>query len=118
MATAQVSASRHPTSRATGFSGGSSCLAVRHVMTARRRTSPGQSAASGLVPYHADAGIRSYGAGTSLRYEWSAAWTTLGYVEYTHLAHTPAESPLIDTRGTPELFTFGLGAKYSFYANW
>ena len=79
---------------------------------------PHQSAISGLAPYHANAGLRSYGAGTSLRYKWSDAWTTLGYVEYTHLATSAANSSLIDDRGSADMFTVGIGAKYSFYANW
>ena len=93
-------------------------LADETFMASYYGVTPAQSATSGLAPYHANAGIRSYGAGTSLRYKWSDAWTTLGFVEYTHLATTPSESPLIDERGSPDLFTVGLGAKYSFYANW
>jgi hypothetical protein len=40
---AQISASGQLTSRAIGFSGGSSCFVVRHVVTAARRTAAAAS---------------------------------------------------------------------------
>ena len=80
--------------------------------------SASQSTTSGLSAYHAQAGLRSYGAGTSARYKWSDAWTTLGFVEYTRLASEAGNSPVIDDRGSANQFTVGIGAKYSFFANW
>lgn len=109
----------HPGSERFTFTAGPRLsLADTSFMNAYYGITPQQSANTGLAPYHANAGVRSYGAGTSLRYKWSDAWTTLGYVEYTHLSNAASDSPLIDSRGTGDMFTVGIGAKYSFHANW
>lgn len=80
--------------------------------------SPIQAAQSGLPGYKADAGIRSYGAGVSARYQISDNMIAMGYLEYQRLAGSAAETPLVDDRGSPDQFTVGLGLKYSFRAPW
>ena len=92
-------------------------IADQEFMESYYGVSPSQSVTSGLGVYHPKGGVRSFGAGTSLRYQWNDRWTTLGYVEYTHLGQIPGDSPLIDDRGTQDQITVGLGVKYDFYVN-
>jgi len=79
-----------------------------------------QSAASGvsffppLAVYSATGGLYSYGAGAQVRYFWSPQWATHALVEYERLTGSVADSPLVTQRGSPNQFTFGLGATYSF----
>jgi len=108
----------HPfNDRFTATAGPRISFADQQFMESYYGVSPSQAATAGLTSYHPSAGLRSFGAGTSLRYKWSDAWTTLGFVEYTHLANIAGQSPLIDDRGTQEQFTVGLGVKYNFYIN-
>ena len=108
----------HPAARWTATAGPRISFASQSFMNSYYSVSANQAAASGLRQYDAGAGLRSYGAGASLRYQWSDAWTTTAFVEYTRLAPNAAESPLIDERGSPDQVTVGIGAKYSFYVNW
>ena len=73
-----------------------------------------QSALSGLPVYDAKGGVRSYGAGLQGRYHWTRQWATHAFVEYERLAGDAKNSPIISTRGTPDQWTFGFGATYSF----
>ncbi len=81
---------------------------------------PAQSAAStvsglpALPVYHADGGFYSYGAGSQVEYFASPQWATYGYVEYERLTGSAADSPLVTQRGSPNQFTFAMGARYSF----
>ena len=77
-----------------------------------------QAATAGLTAFKASAGLRSYGAGTSARYQWTDDLTSLAYFEYTRLSGSAGESPLIDTRGSPNQYTLGLGLKYQFHVDW
>ena len=72
------------------------------------------AAARGLPEYSAKAGLRSYGAGSMLKYTWSDHWTTMGFVEYQRLAGAAGDSPLIDLRGTENQVSVGVGATYTF----
>ena len=107
-----------PTARWTATAGPRVSFADQTFMDEYYSIDAAQSATSGLAQYKADAGLRSYGAGVSARYKWSDAWTTMGFVEYTRLAKNAADSPLIDDRGSPDMFTVGIGAKYSFHVDW
>lgn len=108
----------HPfNTRWTATAGPRLSIADQEFMESYYGVTPTQSNTSGLSVYHPKAGVRSLGAGSSLRYQWNDAWTTLGYIEYTHLGHIPGESPLIDERGSQDQVTVGLGAKYNFYFN-
>lgn len=107
-----------PDARWTATAGPRLSLADQAFMDAYYSINAVQAAKSGLAQYAASPGVRSYGAGASVRYKWSDTWTTMGYVEYTRLANVAAESPLIDERGSPDQVTVGLGAKYSFHVDW
>ena len=72
------------------------------------------AAARGLPAYNAQAGLRSYGAGSMFKYKWSDNWTTMSFVEYQRLAGSAGNSPLIDLRGTENQVSVGLGATYTF----
>jgi len=67
-----------------------------------------------LTVYHAGGGLYSYGAGTQLEYFFNPQWAAHGFVEYERLTGSAADSPLVTQRGSPNQFTFGLGATYSF----
>jgi outer membrane protein len=67
-----------------------------------------------LTAYNASGGIYSYGAGTQLEYFFSPQWSAHGLVEYQRLTGSAADSPLVTQRGSPNQYTFGLGATYSF----
>ena len=70
--------------------------------------------ARGLPEYSAKAGLRSFGAGSMLKYKWSDHWTTMGFVEYQRLAGSAGNSPLIDLRGTENQVSVGVGATFTF----
>ncbi len=76
--------------------------------------SAAQAVASGLPAYSATGGFYSYGAGGKVEYFWSPQWETHGFVEYERLTDSAADSPLVTERGSPNQFTFGVGATYSF----
>jgi len=72
---------------------------------------------SGLPPlpaYNASGGLYSYGAGTQVLYRFGSDWEIHGFVEYQRLTGSAADSPIVTVRGTPNQFTYGLGATYSF----
>lgn len=75
---------------------------------------PLQSLRSGLPVYTAGGGIRSYGAGAQLRYQFAPQWAAHTYVEYERLAEDAANSPLVSLRGSRDQVTLGLGVAYSF----
>ena len=104
----------HPADRWTVTGGPRLSLADQAFMDGYYGVTANQAATAGLTQYKADAGLRSYGAGTSARYQWSDDVTTLAYIEYQRIAGSAGESPLIDNRGSTDQFTFGLGLKYSF----
>ena len=81
---------------------------------------PAQSAGStvaglpALPVYHASGGFYSYGAGTQAEYFFNTQWAAHVFVEYQRLTGSAADSPLVIQRGSPDQFTFGLGATYAF----
>ncbi len=76
--------------------------------------SPTQSAATGLPTYAATGGLYSYGAGGQLEYFWNRQWSAHAIVEYERINGSPANSPLVIVRGSPNQLTLGVGATYSF----
>ena len=72
------------------------------------------AAARGWPAFDAKAGLRSFGAGSMIKYAWSNQWTTTAFVEYQRLAGSAGDSPLIDLRGTENQVSVGLGASYTF----
>jgi outer membrane protein len=79
-----------------------------------------QSANSGvaglpiLPVYRAGGGLYSYGAGGMVQYTFNPQWTVHALVEYERLTSSVGDSPLVTQRGSPDQFTYGLGATYSF----
>jgi MipA family protein len=73
-----------------------------------------QSAASGLPIFDAKGGIRSFGAGTQARYQWTPQWATHAFLEYERLSGDAAGSPLVTQRGSPDQLTIGFGATHAF----
>jgi outer membrane protein len=67
-----------------------------------------------LPVYHAGGGLYSYGAGGQVEYFLDPQWAAHGFVEYQRLTGSAADSPLVIQRGSPNQFTFGLGATYAF----
>jgi outer membrane protein len=67
-----------------------------------------------LPVYHASGGLYSYGAGGQVEYFFNPQWATYSYVEYERLTGSAADSPLVIQRGSPDQFTFAVGARYSF----
>jgi outer membrane protein len=67
-----------------------------------------------LPVYHAGGGLFSYGAGTQVEYFFNPQWSTHALFEYQRLADGAAGSPLVTQRGSPNQYTFGVGATYSF----
>lgn len=73
-----------------------------------------QSAATGLPVYNATGGFYSYGAGGQIEYFFNRQWQVHALVEYERITNSAANSPLVTMRGSPNQFTFGLGATYTF----
>jgi len=73
-----------------------------------------QSAASGLPIFDSRGGSHSAGAGAQIRYQFDPKWEAHAYVEYERLLGDAAASPLVTERGSPNQFSFGVGASYSF----
>jgi MipA family protein len=67
-----------------------------------------------LTAYNAGGGLYSYGAGTQVQYTFNPTWTAHAFVEYQRLEGSAADSPLVTARGSPNQWTYGLGATYSF----
>lgn len=74
---------------------------------------PAEAAASGLSPYNAGGGFYSWGAGGQVEYFWNSRWQTHALLEFERISGSAADSPLVTIRGSPNQFTFGLGATYS-----
>jgi outer membrane protein len=67
-----------------------------------------------LPVYKAGGGLYSYGAGGQIEYFFSPQWSVHALTEYERLTGSAADSPLVIQRGSPNQFTFGIGATYSF----
>lgn len=73
-----------------------------------------QSAASGLPLYNTTGGFYSYGAGGQIEYFFNPQWSAHTLVEYERITGSAADSPLVTQRGSPNQFTVGIGATYTF----
>jgi MipA family protein len=93
-------------------------FADKNFMQSYYGVTPSEAATTGIAAYKASAGLRSYGAGTSARYQITDDMTALAFVEYQRLAGVAGESTLIDNRGSTDQVTVGLGLKYSFRVDW
>lgn len=76
---------------------------------------PTEAIANRMVsPYDAKAGVKAVGAGAALRYDWSQAWATTGYLRYDRLVSNAAGSPIVRRLGSPNQWTLGLQVEFSF----
>ena len=72
------------------------------------------SGLAALPVYNASGGLYSYGTGGQVEYFFNQQWSAHTLMEYERLTGSAAESPLVTQRGSPNQFTFGVGATYSF----
>lgn len=72
------------------------------------------SANSGLPAYNAGGGLYSWGLGGQVEYFLNSTWQTHALVEFERISGSAADSPLVTIRGSPNQFTFGVGATYTF----
>jgi outer membrane protein len=73
---------------------------------------PGESVASGLRAFDPKGGLYSAGVGGSAKFQWSASWAMLGYVQVDRLLGDAQDSP-ITALGSDTLLTIGLGMTYT-----
>jgi hypothetical protein len=66
------------------------------------------------VSLQRDRGLYSYGAGGQVKYVFNPQWAAHTLVEYEQLTGSAANAPIVTHRGSPNQFTFGAGATYSF----
>ena len=73
-----------------------------------------ESVNSGLSQYYPDGGMNSYGIGGAIDWKTTEKFTTSVFGEYARLAGPAADSSLVQERGSPNQFTFGVSAAYRF----
>jgi len=83
-------------------------------ITAAQAANSTVSGLPALPVYAATGGFYSYGAGGQIEYFWTQQWQTHAVVEFERLTGSAADSPLVTMRGSPNQFTVGLGATYTF----
>lgn len=77
--------------------------------------SPDEAMANGLVSAYApSAGVTSVGALAAVSTNWSPAWSTSVYAGYKRLTGDAAQSPITRALGSPNQYSFGATATYSF----
>jgi outer membrane scaffolding protein for murein synthesis (MipA/OmpV family) len=67
-----------------------------------------------LSKYKASGGLRALGAGLYAEYKVTDQLSTMASFEYERLEGSAADSPLVREDGSPDQFTFAIGAKHSF----
>jgi outer membrane protein len=73
-----------------------------------------ESANSGLSRYDPDGGLNSIGVGGAYDWKVTDRLVTSVFSEYSRLMGSAADSSLVEERGSPNQFTFGLSAAYRF----
>jgi outer membrane scaffolding protein for murein synthesis (MipA/OmpV family) len=74
-----------------------------------------EAAANGLVTAYAPGGgVTSVGALAAVNTAWSPAWSTSVYAGYKRLTGDAAGSPITRNLGSPNQYSFGASATYSF----
>lgn len=74
-----------------------------------------EAMANGLVTAYApDGGVTSVGALAAVNTAWSPAWSTSVYAGYKRLTGDAAQSPITRGLGSPNQYSFGATATYSF----
>lgn len=72
------------------------------------------SAVSGLSAFDADGGINAVDFGLRLSYRIAPEWGLLGRIGYTRLLGDAADSPVVETAGSPDQLFAGLALAYWF----
>ncbi|MET0605711.1 MAG: MipA/OmpV family protein [Beijerinckiaceae bacterium] len=76
---------------------------------------PAESAANGLVSAYApSAGLTSVGALAAVNTAWTPKWSTSLYAGYKRLTGEAAASPITRAIGSPNQYSFGASATYTF----
>jgi outer membrane protein len=73
-----------------------------------------ESAASGLSEYEPGGGVESVGVGGAIDWKTTDKLTTSVFTEYSRLTGPAAASSLVEERGSPNQYLFGLSATYRF----
>jgi MipA family protein len=107
----------HPTDQWTVAAGPRLSIADSDYMNAYYGLNAAQAQSVHLSKFEASAGVRSTGAGIYAEYKWNEQLSTMASFEYERLVGDAAASPLVSDDGSPDQFTFSLGAKYSFVWN-
>lgn len=84
-------------------------------MQFRFGVTPAAAMHNGLVqPFDAKGGFKSAGYDLALSYQWSPTWKSTIWQNYDRLVDDAARSPITSRLGSPNQFSFGLAAYYSF----
>jgi len=75
---------------------------------------PAESVASGLSPYSPGSGVGAYGVGGAIDWKTTEQLTTSLFAEYARLTGPAGDSSLVEERGSPNQYLFGLSATYRF----
>lgn len=73
-----------------------------------------ESVASGLSEYDPGGGLKSIGIGGAYDWKTTEKLTTSFFAEYERLMGPAADSSLVEEKGSPNQFTFGVSASYRF----
>jgi outer membrane scaffolding protein for murein synthesis (MipA/OmpV family) len=67
-----------------------------------------------LSPYTPDGGVGSVGVGGEIDWKTTDKLTTSVFAEYARLTGPAADSSLVEERGSPNQYLFGVSATYRF----
>lgn len=89
-------------------------IASSDYMDAYYGVNASESAASGLSEYNPGGGFQSVGVGGAVTWQTTDKIETSAFAEYSRLTGPAADSSLVQERGNPNQFLFGVGATYKF----
>lgn len=72
------------------------------------------AAASGLQAFTAEGGIKDVGVSLTASYALSDRWSVVGYGGFRRLLGDFADSPIVETAGSADQFSAGIGVGYRF----
>ncbi len=73
-----------------------------------------QSANSGIAQYDADGGVKSFTFSLASGYDITENWVIGATVVYSRLTGDAGDSPIVESRGSKDQFTTGIGLSYQF----
>lgn len=101
-----------PDARWTFTVGPRLAIADANYMAAYFGVTQAEAVSSGLRAYDPKAGLYSAGIGSSIKYQWTENWATLGYAQVDRLVGDAKESPITE-RGSETQITVGVGFTYT-----